>query len=47
LGFEGVVPQSRAEEVEIPVAKAKGAVPMNSTVDDDDLDYFKSLAEQE
>ncbi len=47
LGFEGVAPQSRAEDVEIPVVKAKGGVTMNSTVDDDDLDYFKSLAEQE
>jgi hypothetical protein len=47
LGFEGVVSQSRAEDVEIPVVKAKGGVTLNSTVDDDDLDYFKSLAEQE
>jgi hypothetical protein len=47
LGFEGVAPQSRAEDVEIPVVKAKGGVTQNSTVDDDDLDYFKSLAEQE
>jgi hypothetical protein len=47
LGFEGIAPQGRAEEIEIPVAKAKGAVPLNSTIDDDDLDYFKSLAEQE
>jgi hypothetical protein len=47
LGFEGVAPQSRAEEVEIPVVKAKGGVNIPSSVDDDDLDYFKSLAEQE
>jgi hypothetical protein len=47
LGFEGVIAQSRAEEVEIPVAKAKGGVAIPASVDDDDLDYFKSLAEQE
>jgi hypothetical protein len=47
LGFEGVAPQSRAEDVEIPAVKAKGGVNIPSSVDDDDLDYFKSLAEQE
>jgi hypothetical protein len=47
LGFEGVATQSRAEDVEIPVVKAKGGVAIPSSVDDDDLDYFKSLAEQE
>ena len=47
LGFDGIVPQSRAEDVEIPVAKAKGTLAPTSSVDDDDLDYFKSLAEQD
>jgi hypothetical protein len=48
LGFEGIASQSRAEEVDIPLAKAKGSpAPTSSSVDDDDLDYFKSLAEQD
>jgi len=46
LGFEGdAVPNIRAEDVELPatVTRAKALV---STTVDDDLDYFKSLAEQ-
>ena len=44
LGFEGdAVPNIRAEDVELPVTRAKAPV---STTVDDDLDYFKSLAEQ-
>jgi hypothetical protein len=51
LGFEGdIVPATRAEDVEMPVApKARVSAPAPvasaSSVDDDDLDYFKSLAE--
>lgn len=47
LGFEGVVAQSRAEDAEIPVVKAKGGVNIPSSVDDEDLNFFKSLAEEE
>jgi hypothetical protein len=47
LGFEGVVAQSRAEDAEIPVVKAKGGVNIPSSADDEDLNFFKSLAEEE
>ena len=46
LGFEGdAVPNIRAEDVELPTPVAKAKAPVADTVDDD-LDYFKSLAEQ-
>jgi hypothetical protein len=50
LGYEGdIVPATRAEDVELPtatrVASARASAPVASTTDDDDLDYFKSLAE--
>ena len=50
LGYEGdIVPATRAEDVELPtatrVAPARAPAPVASTTDDDDLDYFKSLAE--
>jgi hypothetical protein len=50
LGYEGdIVPATRAEDVELPtatrVAPARASAPVASTTDDDDLDYFKSLAE--
>jgi hypothetical protein len=51
LGYEGdIVPATRAEDVELPtatrVAPARAPAPVaTSSNDDDDLDYFKSLAE--
>jgi hypothetical protein len=50
LGYEGdIVPATRAEDVELPtatrVAPVRASAPVASTTDDDDLDYFKSLAE--
>ena len=50
LGYEGdIVPATRAEDVELPtatrVAPHRASAPVASTTDDDDLDYFKSLAE--
>jgi hypothetical protein len=50
LGYEGdIVPATRAEDVELPTATraapARAPAPVASTTDDDDLDYFKSLAE--
>jgi hypothetical protein len=52
LGYEGdIVPATRAEDVELPTAtrvapvRAPAPAPVASTTDDDDLDYFKSLAE--
>ena len=46
LGFEGdAVPNIRAEDVELPAPVARAKAPVADTVDDD-LDYFKSLAEQ-
>jgi hypothetical protein len=49
LGFEGVVMTSRAEDVVLKPAKNVDDVPFtpsaSSSADDDDLDYFKSLAE--
>jgi hypothetical protein len=50
LGYEGdIVPATRAEDVELPtatrVASVRAPAPVASTTDDDDLDYFKSLAE--
>ena len=46
LGFEGdAVPNIRAEDVELPTPVARAKAPVADTVDDD-LDYFKSLAEQ-
>jgi len=46
LGFEGdAVPNIRAEDVELPISVARAKAPVSTTVDDD-LDYFKSLAEQ-
>ena len=46
LGFEGdAVPNIRAEDVELPTPVARVKAPVSDTVDDD-LDYFKSLAEQ-
>jgi hypothetical protein len=51
LGYEGdIVPATRAEDVELPtatrVAPARASAPVaTSSNDDDDLDYFKSLAE--
>jgi hypothetical protein len=53
LGYEGdIVPATRAEDVELPtptraapVAPVRAPAPAASTTDDDDLDYFKSLAE--
>ena len=46
LGFEGdAVPNIRAEDVELPTPVARAKAPVSTTVDDD-LDYFKSLAEQ-
>lgn len=50
LGFEGVVMTSRAEDVVLKTAKnVDDDVPFqsstSSSADDDDLDYFKSLAE--
>jgi hypothetical protein len=50
LGYEGdIVPATRAEDVELPtatrVAPVRAPAPVASTTDDDDLDYFKSLAE--
>jgi hypothetical protein len=50
LGYEGdIVPATRAEDVELPTATraapVRASAPVASTTDDDDLDYFKSLAE--
>jgi hypothetical protein len=46
LGFEGdAVPNIRAEDVELPATVTRAKAPVSTTVDDD-LDYFKSLAEQ-
>ena len=46
LGFEGdAVPNIRAEDVELPAAVTRAKAPVSTNVDDD-LDYFKSLAEQ-
>jgi hypothetical protein len=49
LGFEGdIVPATRAEDVELPtpvVRSVKPSAPV-AEVADDDLDYFKSLAEE-
>ena len=46
LGFEGdAVPNIRAEDVELPTPDTRAKAPVSATVDDD-LDYFKSLAEQ-
>jgi hypothetical protein len=46
LGFEGdAVPNIRAEDVELPTSVTRAKAPVSTTVDDD-LDYFKSLAEQ-
>jgi hypothetical protein len=50
LGYEGdIVPATRAEDVELPTAtraaSVRASAPVASTTDDDDLDYFKSLAE--
>jgi hypothetical protein len=53
LGYEGdIVPATRAEDVELPtatrtapVAPVRAPAPVATTTDDDDLDYFKSLAE--
>ena len=45
LGFEGdAVPNIRAEDVELPTPVTRAKAPVSTTVDDD-LDYFKSLAE--
>ena len=49
LGYEGdIVPATRAEDVELPTATraapVRASTPVAST-NDDDLDYFKSLAE--
>ena len=49
LGYEGdIVPATRAEDVELPTATrtapVRASAPVAST-NDDDLDYFKSLAE--
>jgi hypothetical protein len=47
LGFEGdAVPNIRAEDVELPTPVTRAKAPASTSVDDD-LDYFKSLAEQE
>jgi hypothetical protein len=47
LGFEGdAVPNIRAEDVELPTSVTRAKAPASTSVDDD-LDYFKSLAEQE
>jgi len=47
LGFEGdAVPNIRAEDVELPSSVTRAKAPVSTSVDDD-LDYFKSLAEQE
>jgi len=47
LGFEGdAVPNIRAEDVELPTPVTRAKAPVSTSVDDD-LDYFKSLAEQE
>ena len=46
LGFEGdAVPNIRAEDIELPTPIVRVKAPVADTVDDD-LDYFKSLAEQ-
>ena len=46
LGFEGdAVPNIRAEDIELPAPIVRVKAPVADTVDDD-LDYFKSLAEQ-
>jgi hypothetical protein len=53
LGFEGdIVPATRAEDVELPTpvrsAPLKAAAPAAASASiDDDLDYFKSLAESD
>jgi hypothetical protein len=53
LGFEGdIVPATRAEDVELPTpvrsASLKAAAPVAASASiDDDLDYFKSLAESD
>jgi len=47
LGFEGdAVPNIRAEDVELPATVTRAKAPVSTTVDDD-LDYFKSLADQD
>ena len=47
LGFEGdAVPNIRAEDVELPTPVARAKAPVVADTVDDDLDYFKSLAEQ-
>ena len=46
LGFEGdAVPNIRAEDIELPAPIVRVKAPVADTVDDD-LDYFKSFAEQ-
>jgi hypothetical protein len=47
LGFEGdAVPNIRAEDVELPSSVTRAKAPVSTSVDDD-MDFFKSLAEQE
>jgi hypothetical protein len=49
LGFEGdIVPATRAEDVELPTPVARSVKPTAPVAasTDDDLDYFKSLAEE-
>jgi len=49
LGFEGdIIPAIRAEDVELPTPVARSVKPTASVAAgaDDDLDYFKSLAEE-
>jgi hypothetical protein len=48
LGFEGIAPSSTAESIDLSPPAAKFA-PRSAPVDiggDDDLEYFKSLAEE-
>jgi len=49
LGFDGVAPKTKAETADISPFKEEDAAILNtapSLGEDDDLDYFKSLAEQ-
>jgi hypothetical protein len=48
LGFEGIAPSTTAESIDLSPPAAKFA-PRSTPVDiggDDDLEYFKSLAEE-
>jgi len=49
LGFDGepIAAQTRAEDVQIPSAKPSVRAAGSLVAEDDDLDYFKSLAETE